>query len=157
MVCKIAVCFCNKKLDLLFLLNWIVVSSLPTAMSSLTENHTMDLFCLLKKNFKNLLLDLLNRKELRQFVLFMKFFVATKMKIRKNTLEPITKHWIRPCLQKNISRLLPIHFVYGLKACDTHEPVACWKISAFFISNFKTNVCFLSTTAQLGAAKNQIN
>ena len=52
----------------------------------------MDLFYLLKKNFKNLLLDLLNRKELREFVLFMKLFVATKVKIRKNTLEPITKH-----------------------------------------------------------------
>ena len=55
-------------------------------MSSLTGNHTVDLFYLLKKNFKNLLLDLLNRKELREFVLFMKLFVATKVKIRKNTL-----------------------------------------------------------------------
>ena len=117
---QIAVCLCNKKLDVLFLLNWIAVYSLPTAMSSLTGNHTMDLFYLLKKNLKNLLLDLLNRKELREFVLFMKLFVATKVKIRKNTLEPITKHWIRPCLQKNISRHLLIHFVYGLKACDTH-------------------------------------
>ena len=79
-------------------------------MSSLTGNHTMNLFYLLKKNFKNLLLDLLNRKELREFVLFMKLFVATKMKIRKNTLEPITKHWIRPCLKKNFSRHLPILF-----------------------------------------------
>ena len=52
----------------------------------------MDLFYLLKKNFKNLLLDLLNRKKLREFVLFMKLFVATKVKIGKNTLEPITKH-----------------------------------------------------------------
>ena len=89
-------------------------------MSSLTGNHTTDLFYLLKKNFKNLLFDLLNRKELQEFVLFMKLFVATKMKIRKNTLEPITKHWIRPCLQKIISGHLPIHFVYGLEAYDNH-------------------------------------
>ena len=51
MVCKIAVCLCNKKLDLLFLLNWIVVYSLPTAMSSLTRNHTMDWFWTLKISY----------------------------------------------------------------------------------------------------------
>ena len=40
-------------------MNRLAVYSLPTAMSSLTGNHTMDLFYLLKKNSKNLLLDLL--------------------------------------------------------------------------------------------------
>ena len=40
-------------------MNRLAVYSLPTAMSSLTGNHTMDLFYLLKENSKNLLLDLL--------------------------------------------------------------------------------------------------
>ena len=44
-------CLCNKKFDFIFLL--------PTAMSFLTGNHTMDLFHLVKKNSKNILLDLL--------------------------------------------------------------------------------------------------
>ena len=43
----------------IFPLNRLVVYSLPTNMSSLTGNHTMDLFYLLKENFKNLLFDLL--------------------------------------------------------------------------------------------------
>ena len=47
---------CNKELDFIFLLNRLVIYSLPTAMSFLTENHTMDLFLL---NFINLLFDLL--------------------------------------------------------------------------------------------------
>ena len=50
---------CNKELDFILLLNLFVVYSLPTTMRSLTENHTMDLFYLLKKNFKILLFDLL--------------------------------------------------------------------------------------------------
>ena len=40
-------------------MNRLAVYSLPTAMSSLTGYHTMDLFYLLKKNSKNLLLHLL--------------------------------------------------------------------------------------------------
>ena len=52
-------CLCNGKLDFLFLLNRLVVYLLPTVMNSLTANHKTDLFCLLKKNFKNLLTDLL--------------------------------------------------------------------------------------------------
>ena len=47
---------CNKELDFIFLLNRLVIYSLPTAMSFLTENHTMDLFLL---NFINLLFGLL--------------------------------------------------------------------------------------------------
>ena len=42
--------------DLIFLLNRLVYW-LPTGMSSVTENHIMDLFYLLKENFKNPLFD----------------------------------------------------------------------------------------------------
>ena len=49
----------HKELDFTFLLNRFVVYSLPAAMSSLAGNHTMDLFYLLKENFKNLQFDLL--------------------------------------------------------------------------------------------------
>ena len=51
-------------------------------MSSLTGNQKMDSLYLLEEVFKSLLFDL--------FLLFMKFFVMTKMKILKNTLESIT-------------------------------------------------------------------
>ena len=54
---KIAVCLCSRKLDFIFLLNRLVIYSLPTAMSFLIGNHTMDLLYLLKENFK--LFDLL--------------------------------------------------------------------------------------------------
>ena len=50
---------CNKKLHFILLLNRFVVYLLPTAMSSVTVNYTMDLFYLLKENFKNLLLGLI--------------------------------------------------------------------------------------------------
>ena len=46
-------------------------------------------------------------KKLREFVLFIKLFLITKMKILKNTLELITRHWIRPCLHNTF---------YGLEA-----------------------------------------
>ena len=43
----------------MFLLDRLVAYSLPTAMSSLTVNHSMDLLYLLKEIFKKLLLDFL--------------------------------------------------------------------------------------------------
>ena len=54
-------CFHNKELDFIFLLNRLVAYLLPTAKSFLTGNHLMDLLCLLKENFKNLLFDLASR------------------------------------------------------------------------------------------------
>ena len=52
---------CNElnRNGFIFLLNWLVTYLLPTAMSSLTGNHTMDLLYLLKENSKNLLFGLL--------------------------------------------------------------------------------------------------
>ena len=46
-------------MDFVFLLNLLVVYSLPTAMSSFTGKHKMDLLYLLKQNLKNLLFGLL--------------------------------------------------------------------------------------------------
>ena len=43
----IVISVCSKELDFIFLLNRIFVYSLPDAMSSLTGNHTMDLFYVL--------------------------------------------------------------------------------------------------------------
>ena len=53
----IAICLCNKYPGFILLLNRLVVYSLPTAMTSVTRNHMIDFFCLLKGNFKNLLSD----------------------------------------------------------------------------------------------------
>ena len=52
-----AICLWNKDPDFMFLLNAIVACSLPTTMSPVTGIHTMDLFYISKKNFKNLLFD----------------------------------------------------------------------------------------------------
>ena len=49
-------------LDFISLLTQLVVYSLPTAMSSVTQNHTINLFYLLKENFKYLLFDSLIRE-----------------------------------------------------------------------------------------------
>ena len=43
-------------------MNRLIVYTLPTAMSFLTGNHTMDLLHLLKENFKNLLFGFLITK-----------------------------------------------------------------------------------------------
>ena len=50
-------------------------------------------------------------KELWEFTLFSKLFSVTKIKIPKNTLKRITRHWIRPCLHKRIGEHLSIHFM----------------------------------------------
>ena len=103
----IAICLCTKYLDFIFLLNRLNVYLLPC---SVTGNHTMDLFYLLKENFKNLLLTLNQGKELREYILFIKLFVVTKMEAPKNSLKHITRQRIRPCLHKSIGGRLPIHF-----------------------------------------------
>ena len=53
----IVICLYNKYPDFIFLLNRLVVYSLLTAMTSVTRYHIMDLFYLLKEDFKNLLFD----------------------------------------------------------------------------------------------------
>ena len=55
-----ALWLCKKNPDFIFLFNRLVYL-FPTAMSFVTENHTMDLFYLLKGNFKNLLFDSLTK------------------------------------------------------------------------------------------------
>ena len=55
----IAICLCNKDPDFIFLLNPLVVYSLATTMSFVTENHMKGFFCLFIENFKNLLFGLL--------------------------------------------------------------------------------------------------
>ena len=47
----------HKYQDFIFLLNRFVVYLLPTSMTSVTGNHTMELFYLFKENFKNLLFN----------------------------------------------------------------------------------------------------
>ena len=46
---------------------------------------------------------------------------------------------------------------YGLEAYGIHQAGGCLRISDIFISNFKTNVCFLSMAVQLYVAYNPIN
>ena len=54
-----------------------------------------------KRTLKISYLTIINHwKELREFVLFIKLFVVTKMKILNKTLERITRHWIRPAYTK---------------------------------------------------------
>ena len=62
-------------------------------------------------------------KKLREFVLFIKLFVITKMKILKNTLEHITRHWIRPYLHNTF---------YGLETYGALSKSSILKNSGFF-------------------------
>ena len=52
---------CKKNPDFIFLFNRLVYL-FPTAMNFVTGNQTMDLFYLLKENFKNLLFDSLTTR-----------------------------------------------------------------------------------------------
>ena len=90
-------------------------------MSSVAGNHTMDLFYLLKENFKSPIGLINHEKELEEFDLLIKLFVVTKMEIPKNTLERITRHWFRPCLRKSIGSHLPVHFTVWKTMAPTNQ------------------------------------
>ena len=131
----IAICLCNKDTDFIFLLNWFVVYSLPTAMSSVTGNHTMDLLYLLKENLKNLIFDLLIRGRSFQNLSYLSsLFVVKKMEILKNTLERITRHWISPCLHKSIGGRLPIYFTLSSSMLENKRifSLVIWKLMSPF-------------------------
>ena len=106
----VAIFICNKDLDFICLLYQFVVYSLPTVVSSRTGNRTMDLFYLLKKTLKYPIWLINLEWKLWELVSLIKLFFATKMKIPKNTVELIARHWIRLCLHRGIGGRLPIHF-----------------------------------------------
>ena len=114
----------------------------------------MGLFYLLKKSFKNLLNDSLVKEKSFENLPYLSSFRCHKDRDSEDVLERITKHLIRPCLHKSIRVCLPIRFtIWKLMA-----PLSSmFKNKQIFISNFKTIVCPLSMTVQLGVAINYIN
>ena len=104
-------------------------------MSSVIGNHTMDLLYLLKENLKNLIFDLLIRGRSFQNLSYLSsLFVVKKMEIPKNTLERITRYWIRPCLHKSIGGRLPIHFTLSSSMLKNKRifSLVIWKLMSPF-------------------------
>ena len=135
----------------MFFLNRLVLCLLPTTMSFLIGNHTMDVLYLLKENFKNLLLYLLITGSSRICLIYQvvcchkvkdsEEYTWTYYKTLSQTLFP----------QKNQG--LPTNTFYSLEAYDINWAVVCLKVSEFFVSNFKANNAFLlSGTVQLAVA-----
>ena len=125
-------------------------------MSSIAGNHAIDLFYLLKKNFKNLIIWLIDHdKEPRYYLIYQVVRCHKDGDSEENawtyykTLNQTVLTW------KN--RESSLNAFYGLEACDTHLAVACLRIGEFFISNFKINIYFLSITVQLSVADNHIS
>ena len=78
------------------------------------------------------------------------------MKILKNTLERITRHWIRPCSHKGFG--VASHYI--LWSGSSWYPVRGSTLrnkQYFFISNFKINGCFLDCTTWCSQESYQLN
>ena len=121
---------CSRKLDFIFLLNRLAVYSLPTAMSSLTGNHAMDLFYLLKENFKNLLFDLLITGSSFENLSYL--FVRCHKDEDSEEYARTYYEILNQTLLTQKYQGSPPNTFYGLEAYDTHSAVACLKISKFF-------------------------
>ena len=68
----------------IFFVNRLVVYSFPTAVNSLTGDHTINFFYLLKMNFRNLLFDSFNHETyFREFDLFIKLFVVKSLRFQR--------------------------------------------------------------------------
>ena len=86
----IAISLCNKDPEFIFLLNLLFIYLLPTAMRSVAENYTIDLFYLFKGNFKNLLFDsLITGRSLGNLSYFSGWLLSQRwrfQRIRSNVL-----------------------------------------------------------------------
>ena len=145
----IAISLCNKDPDFTFFLNRLVIYSLPTVMSFVTGNHTMDMFYLLKENFPIGLFN--HEKEFREFVLFIKLFVVTTWRFwtkRSNILRSI-ESGLASTKVSGISQ-------YILWSGSLWHPLnsSMLKNKWIFSLVISEHVCFLSMTVQLGVAKN---
>ena len=121
-------------------------------MSSLTENHTMDLLYLLKQNFKPNYLTI----QLRQFVLFIKLFLITKMKILKNTIHSNVLRGIEPDLA--YKKVSGVSSQYTLWSGSLWYPVrsSLLKNKRFF-SFLISKLMPAFSTVKLDVAKNHIS
>ena len=121
---------CNKDPDLTFLLNRFVYS-LVTAMSSVTGNHTMDLFYLLKESDKNLLYgSLISGRSYESLPYLASCFLSQRWRFQKicsNVLQDIESDLAYTKGLGGVS-----HTFYGLEACCIHWAVAFLRINEFF-------------------------
>ena len=142
-----------QQLGFIFLLNWRAVYSLSAAMtaamSSLIGNHTMDLFYLLNKNFKNLLFDsLIPQKNFESLSYLSSCSLSQRWRFRRicsNVLQGIESDLA-------YTKVSGVASQYILRSGSIWHPLSSSMLKNFFISNCKTKVCFLSMTAQLGVA-----
>ena len=127
----IAICLCNKDPDFIFFLNRLVYS-MPTAMSSLTENHTMDLLYLLKKS---LLLKI-------SYLTYWPWHGASRICfiyqvvhcLKRDSTEYACTYYkaLNQTLLAQKYQGSSTNTFYGLEAYGTHQAVACLWINRLF-------------------------
>ena len=148
-----ATCLCSKYPDFIFLLNRLFVYSLPTAMSSVAGNRTMDFFYLLKENFKNLLFDsFITERSFENFSYLSSCSLSQRWRFRiilLNLLRDIESYLAYTKVSRVVSQCI---LRYG----------SLWHIlSSSMLKNkgifSNTNVCFLSMIVQLVIVKIHIN
>ena len=117
----IAICLCNNDPDFIFLLNWLVVYSMPTAMSFVIGNRTMYLFHLLKEDFKNLLFDSLIMGKSWRNLSYLSSCALSQRRFQKICLNILrgTESLNQILLAQKYQGSSPNAF-YGLEAYDTH-------------------------------------
>ena len=145
----------QQEIRIMFFLNRLVLCLLPTAMSFLIGNHTMDMFYLSKENFKNLLFYLLITGSSRICLIY-QVVCCHKVKVSEEYTWKYYKTLSQTLFPQKYKGLSPNTF-YSLEAYDINWAVVCLKVCEFFVSNFKANAFFLSGTVQLGVAKDHIN
>ena len=132
-----------NEIDFIFHLNRLAVYLLPTAMSSLTGNHTMGLLYLQKENFKNLLFNLLITGTSFENLSYLSSCSLSQRwkfwRIRSNVLRDIESDFAYTKVSGAASQYI------GLEAYGTQLEVE--NKADIFINNFKINACFLNCTA----------
>ena len=138
-------------------MHWLVLFPLPTAMSSLTGNHTMDLLYLLKKNFENLLFELLITGRSFDNLSYLRSFSSSRIwrfwRIHSNVLQGIESDLA-------YTKVFGVASHYILWTGSSWYPVRGSTLrnkQYFFISNFKINGCFLDFTTWCSQESYQLN
>ena len=108
----IAICLCNNDPDFIFLLNWLVVYSMPTAMSFVIGIVQCICSTCWMRTLKISYLTHWSWERAEGIYLIYQVVRCHKGDSKKyaRTYYEALNHWIRSCLHKSIRDLLPMHF-----------------------------------------------